>query len=287
MSKYTTELRFICEHLAGMEESKGFEDVNNIILLSRPKIFSFSYPIFDANYRSVLETKIIRHYYTREICAETYSLWKLWLQARMNEIMPYYNQLYSSELLEFNPFYDVNYTLDHEKENTGENESNRTDTGTRNDTHTLERETTNSQTDERTFERDVTEGDTFSGNKWDYYNDTPQGGITGLSDLDYLTNARHITDNTTDSKTMGQDDTEEITRNATGTQEDSDTLASSTRDTSNRTSEYTDNESYLQHVVGKRSGISYSKMLEEYRETFLNIDLMVIRELSDLFFNLW
>ena len=39
MSKYTTELRFICESLAGLTESKGYDDVNNIIEAAAPKIF--------------------------------------------------------------------------------------------------------------------------------------------------------------------------------------------------------------------------------------------------------
>ena len=33
--------------------------------------------------------------------------------------------------------------------------------------------------------------------------------------------------------------------------------------------------------------MSYAKMLKEFRETFLNIDMMVIESLSDLFFGLW
>ena len=46
-------------------------------------------------------------------------------------------------------------------------------------------------------------------------------------------------------------------------------------------------EEYLEHVKGKTPGASYSKLLQEYRETFLNIDMMIIDDLSDLFFGLW
>ena len=46
-------------------------------------------------------------------------------------------------------------------------------------------------------------------------------------------------------------------------------------------------EEYLEHVKGKTPGASYSKLLSEYRETFLNIDMMIIDDLSDLFFGLW
>ncbi len=121
MSKYTTELRFICESLAGLTESQGYDQVNWIIEQAAPKIFSFDFPIFDESYRSVLEKKILKHYYTREIGLETYGLWQLKLDTKMNEIMPYFNQRYKSETLEFNPLYDFDITRDHknQKDETG------------------------------------------------------------------------------------------------------------------------------------------------------------------------
>ena len=107
MSKYTTEVRYICETLAGLSESVGYADIEQVIKNCLPKVFDFNFPIFDESYRSVLETKILRHYYTREIGLETVGLWKLKLSTKLNEIMPYYNKLYKSELIEFNPLYDV------------------------------------------------------------------------------------------------------------------------------------------------------------------------------------
>ena len=109
MSDYTTQLRFICESYANRRESATSSDVDEIIELARPKIFDFSYPIFDDNYKSELEKKIIEHFYTQEIGLETVGLWKLKLRTKMREIMPFYNQLYKSELLEFNPFINTDY----------------------------------------------------------------------------------------------------------------------------------------------------------------------------------
>lgn len=113
MSKYTTEVRFLCESLTGHTESQGFSEVDDILTEASPIIFSFQFPIFDEAYRLPLERKILRHYYTREISEETYGLWKLRLQDRMETIMPYYNKLYESALLSFNPFYDVDLTTNH------------------------------------------------------------------------------------------------------------------------------------------------------------------------------
>ena len=122
MSKYTTEVRYICETYAGLSESSGYSDVDGILTKAAPKVFDFDFPIFDEDYRLGLEKKILLNYYTREICEETIGLWKLRLKSTMNVIMPYYNKLYESELLKFNPLYDVEYTK------TGEN------SGTVNDT---------------------------------------------------------------------------------------------------------------------------------------------------------
>ena len=74
MSKYTTEVRFICQSLAN---NIDVNDVENIIANSIDKIFDFNFPIFDEQYRKILETKILKHYYTREIGEETVGLWKL------------------------------------------------------------------------------------------------------------------------------------------------------------------------------------------------------------------
>lgn len=61
------------------------------------------YPIYDEDYRQVLNNKIINHFYLREIGAETPDRFNFYLGRKMREIMPYYNQMYKSELLEFDP----------------------------------------------------------------------------------------------------------------------------------------------------------------------------------------
>ena len=114
MSDYTTQLRFICESYAGRNDSAAASDVDEVIRLARPKIFNFNYPIFDEAYRPELEEKILQHYYTQEIGLETVGLWKLKLRTKMREIMPFYNQLYKSELLKFDPFINTDYTDERE-----------------------------------------------------------------------------------------------------------------------------------------------------------------------------
>lgn len=243
MSKYTTEVRFICENYAGYPHYSGEISVADIIEKSREKIFDFSFPIFDEKYRSVLETKILKHYYTREIGFETVGLWKLKLDTEMNEIMPYYNQLYSSTLLEFNPFYDVDITRKHNtrsdgtKNETSENKSNGTN-----------QDTTNSNS-----------------TKWNLYSDTPQGNLTGIENETYLTNA------TKDTLKSADNSNSIFNTSANGK---SDSVIKNVED-------------YLETVKGKQGTEDYSSLLIKYRNTFLNIDLQVIEDLSDLFLNLW
>ena len=64
MSNYTTQVRTICESFAGLRKSEGANSVDSIIEASRNKVFNFDFPIFDEEYRGVLEHKILKHYYT-------------------------------------------------------------------------------------------------------------------------------------------------------------------------------------------------------------------------------
>ena len=59
------------------------------------------YPIFDEMYREELNNKILQHFWYREIGQETPDRFNRMLRRKMFEIMPYYNQLYKSTLLEF------------------------------------------------------------------------------------------------------------------------------------------------------------------------------------------
>lgn len=444
MSKYTTEVRYICETAAGLDESVGYDSINSVVQEAAPKIFNFDFPIFDSAYRLPLEMKILKHYYTREICEETVGLWKLRLETRMNEIMPYYNKLYTSETLQFNPLYDVDYTREYTKDTSGETtgtevvrdsgtvadaktgsdtltdtvsdvlEKTGTESVARTGTNTLDktgtdtltntgtdtsaktgtetvRDTgtdtsaktgteqvgssgtiTDQGTNSNTETRNYSDATTIGKDTWDLYSDTPQGGINGLLDNGqvesgtdlpnntYLTNARHImesgnagttvhsgtvdnsgtdsntrtlgttettTHNTQDQRTLNTtatktyDTEDERTLNTTGQRtlntkdkttvalddtttfdtEDSreisgthqqvynstNTKTLNTTKSGNTSGTITNTDEYVERVYGKTGGYTYSKALMEYRKTLLNIDMMIIDDLKDLFFGLW
>lgn len=227
MSKYTTEVRYICEQKADLLQSTGANNVDDVLRISWDKIFTTKCEFFDNQYRPVLCKKILKHYYTREIGFETAGLWMLWMNRRLEEIMPYYNQLYRSAQLEFNPFHDVDYYREGNRKNDGTSETSGSSSNTQDN---------------------VTR---------DLYSDTPQGALNGVESETYLTDARKVMQDNKANNTYNDN-------NTTNTTED-----------------------YLEHVYGKMGTINYSKMLNEYRTTLLNIDMQIIEEFSDLFMGLW
>lgn len=303
MSKYTTEVRFICENYAGLTESVSYGDIEKILDNSWKKVFDFNFPIFDADYKSVLCRKILKHYYTREIGFETVGLWKLKLNMMMNEIMPYYNKLYESELLNFNPLYDADYSKTHEGEDAGEGSETGSHTGTVGDagTHggTVGDVGTHIGTvrDQASKEGNIDDvgNEQLSETTWDVYSDTPQGALTNVDNNTYLTNARKITHNAETDTTNNRDYDEESENLRTFNEGQTNTRTYNETQGNTRTynestgtdREYTNTNQYIEHVVGKFPGKSYSNLLKEFRETLLNIDVDVIADLGDLFIKLW
>ena len=315
MSKYTTEVRYLCESLTGQTDSKGFDDVDTIIAAALPYIFSFDFPIFDEEYREVLETKILRHYYTREIGSETYGLWKLRLETKLNEIMPYYNKLYESELLRYDPLRDVDMTTTNVGQKTGEKTdvNNTNDSNERNASNVIDN--TRVQTDERTntFDgsRSTENEDTTASSSHsqsdrnkvdrDLYSDTPQGSLIGVDQENYLTNARKIvgidsvtgTDDSNGVATSKGKIDDENTETSKGSNTVSDKREETLTGTDSRktstvaTGKSNSTEDYVMHVFGKSAGASYAKMLKEFRDNLLNIDMDIIRDLADLFMLIW
>ena len=251
MSKYTTEVRFICENAAGYNESQGFNNIEAILTKSAPKIFNFDFPLFDETYRLPLEKKILRHFYVREIGFETVGLWKYWLNVKLNEIMPYYNKLYSSALLDLDPFRDTDYTR----------------SGTK--AGTQDEKTESSYTDEGANASQSATSDSGNRTAYDLYSDTPQGALTGVENQTYLTDARKNTDTVSNSGQV----TSSGTDTKTGERTDTKTAGNA--------------ENYFERIAGKMSSTPYSELLTKYRDTFLNIDMMVIKEFEDCFLGLW
>lgn len=206
------------------------------------------YPIFDDDYREPLNFKIVDHFWFREIGLETPELFKRFLNRRMNEIMPYYNQLYRSQLLELEPLLNYKLDLDNEASTTMQSKTN-FESGD----HTATKATAESETSSDSKSRAM--ASTF-----------PQMQLSGRED--YASSG-----NDSQSATTGSSSAENLGSSDTHSVSDTDYASNGT-------------ERYLRKYRGL-TGLTQSRALMEWRETFINIDMMVINDLNDLFMGIY
>lgn len=206
------------------------------------------YPIFDESYRSKLNEKIVAHYALREIGSETPQMFVFYLGRTMREQMDYFNQLYLSAQRKFDPF--VTSDIRQETDSTSVNESSGKSTGTQSNESTA-----NSTSDTASDSSAMTFNSEF-----------PQ---TRIDDFRKFATSASQTDST--GKTH------------TSTQQDSTATAASTSATDYAHS--SDKGNSMSHTIGT-SG-SQSQLLTDWRGTMLNIDMMVMDSLEDLFMGVW
>lgn len=255
MSKYTTQLRFIVE----MNSQDGFS-ITQRIEQALPFIFDFNYPLWSENYKKILEKKIVMHYFNKEIGMETVGLWKLYLEERLNLIMPYYNEMYKTVSKEYEWLEDIDVTEIYQ--NTRETNGTMTDTS-------IGKITDNGQD---TTISSINENSSLTGTKTgkDLKSDLPQANYQGL---DYGTELHDTT--STDNNT----NTHEATSNSTIDKNNvTDTTSSSNANTNSTT-----NDNFTRKHKGLNGSKSKTQLNLEFRQSLINIDKMIIDELKDLF----
>lgn len=183
-----------------------------------------NYPIFDENYRNTLNNNILYHYYENEIGFETASLFRFYLNQKLNEIMPYYNELYKVQ----KKIIDENLLL--------------------NNVNITERLTGSNTTNTSSTSQSSNKGKNL-------FQDTPQGQIS-QTDIDNQTWATNLTLNKND-----------INDNSSAT-------GSGTNE-------------YLKTIVGNNGGKFNIDVLNDIKNNLMNIDLMIINELNDLFMGIF
>ena len=206
------------------------------------------YPIFDENYRAKLNEKIVAHYALREIGSETPQMFIFYLGRTMREQMDYFNQLYLSAQHKFDPF--ITSDIRQEMDSTSTNESSGKSSGTQSNESKA-----NSTSDTRADNSSMTFNSEF-----------PQ---TRIDDFRQYATSASQTDSTGNTHTS--------------TQQDSSTTASSTSNTD--FSHSSDKGNSVSHTLGT-SG-SQSQLLQDWRNTMLNIDMMVVNSLENLFLGMW
>ena len=208
------------------------------------------YPIFDESYREVLNQKILDHYYFYEIGLETPDMFNHYLKTRMNEIMPYYNELYRVQALIVNPYhnFDLEEKSSREIDGQAENET----TGKTTDSSSQNTNTTNKKGKQTTT---GAQSDTPQSNLTPYNVDT--GGYASLVNK---------------SETESEDDQTTTNNSASSAMNQENKLKGT-----NKTM-----DDYVRTMKGIQGG-SQAEILAKYKQAYTNIDLEIITELRDLF----
>lgn len=273
MSKYTTELRYIIE--------SGFD------------IGLKDYPIFNENHRKELNNKIINHFYMREIGAETPQLFKIWLNRKMNEIMPYYNQLYESETVDFNPLnnIDITETFEHDVSENIDNKGKNSTSETQENTSSSTQDNEGTQTNKAETTDKSTNTSTSEDKRTIVNCDTPQSRIS----QDDIDNNTYVSSYQRDKTVSSSSNTSNNIVNTDNSQKIKNSIETNLESTSENTSNSNvegntkreNKETYTRKTEGSSAGLPFSKAIAQWREIMLNIDMMIIEELEPLFIQLW
>jgi hypothetical protein len=152
MANYTLELRTLIDN-----------DV---------KIFNFNYPFYDETKKTEFEDAFVLHFKYREICCYPVNRWIDMVHDTFNTKLPFYNELFATEQIEYNKTQNYNITETQERTTTGESgtttnaiqSGNSTGTATNTNalTHTDDSTVTDSKTNTLNSNTDHTENNTFT-----------------------------------------------------------------------------------------------------------------------------
>lgn len=215
--------------------------------------------------RSELNQKLLNHYKYREIGFETVGRWLDELEIAMNEIMPYYNQLFHSvdiinDVDDIFSNVNVTETFEETKDGTTSGTSSSEGTNVSNSKNT----TSSSDTNTSNVEMD-TSGKTV-------HSETPQDSLSitakNIDNVSYADNVNWNKDES-DSKTTSS--------GSVNSDSETDTTETSTSDSSASSTE-TVVTSHTFHKQGNQGVNTYAHDIIEFRQTILNIEQMIIND---------
>lgn len=315
LARYTMTVQDIIEMVTPDDTDKSMYERCGIAVAS---VFDFTFPLYKEEHRMELCKKILAHYLNWEIGCETYALWKFRLAEKLNIIMPYYNELYKSVLDDFDSsLYNIDVMVDKtgtEKDNGDTNVSNTNARTYKRDysgkdfiVKSYDINTHINQTDKHTGTvgtegTDNTTTDTITNTDvvgTQKQSDFPQSAYN--SSMDYGS-ALQQTDSTTSTDT---NDRVTASTNTTSTNNLTDTVKAdnvehnSGTDTNTRTDSINDTDTTdfdsttlanntktfdtQTHTHGFQGAESKSHLALEFREAIVNVDMMIVEELKDLF----
>ena len=117
MSRYTIQLRSVCDIFTREEVEKWFKDYDLTDYLTQEEI-----DVINARgtwSADKLATKIVNHYWMCEIGYETPAYFRLQVKNEMQELMEEYLPLIYSSAIKYDPLVNVDYTEDYHSTGTG------------------------------------------------------------------------------------------------------------------------------------------------------------------------
>ena len=207
MSKYTLELRYM------------YEDENF-------KLFDFPYNLYDNDLKPWFEEKFYQHFMFYEIGFDTIGMFKQRLMSKLNDIFPYYKQLYETEIRSKGIDFMLNKDL------------------------------------KESYVRELTSNS----------NSNQESNVTSNS----LSTAGQLTPSLIANS-------QKIDKFMDSAQKDN----SSSNSTSTGESNGNSREEYTLTSQGNIGVTSSAELLTKWRETLLNIDLMIFEECNDLFMQIF
>ena len=207
MSKYTLELRYL------------YEDENF-------NLFDFPYNLYNNDLKPWFEEKFYQHFMFYEIGFDTIGMFKQRLMSKLNDIYPYYKQLYETEIRSKNIDFMLNKDL------------------------------------KESYVRELTSNS----------NSNQESNVTSNS----LSTAGQLTPSLIANS-------QKIDKFMDSAQKDN----SSSNSTSTGESNGNSREEYTLTSQGNIGITSSAELLTKWRETLLNIDLMIFEECNDLFMQIF
>lgn len=192
--------------------------------------------------RAELNNKILSYYRWREIGFETVGRFLFELETALNEIMPYYNQLFYSADQDFNPIYNVDYIRNTQRNKSDTNigsqstSTNTTASGTDTSSNTEYTKNVNSKTPQNQLSID---GENI--NSIDYADDASWGKASGSTSGSNTTNGSSQTNGS--NSVIGNE-----------------------------------KEGIVETTKGNFGVVSAQDLILKYRESILNIEQLIIND---------
>lgn len=231
--------------------------------------------------REELNTKIINAYKYREIGFETIGRFLDELEISLNEIMPYYNQLFFSADQDYNLLMNVDYTrtIDTAKEGTSSSTASGNTSGTSSMTENSGGTSTESGSN--------TSSATTNNARKQVSSQTPQDELSitarNIDSVNYADDVKWDKDDNTSNSSETNESTQTVENNSTQT-------GRTTNEASSNTSgETSDTENRTETTRGNFGVMASQDFILKYRQTILNIEQLIINDkrIKELFMLIW